>query len=141
MIIENVRLYLHLDPSCKELSQFKIHRPIKHLHGCHNVHKKYHPPANKPSPMFASSTVFREAAAPVDATMLCVALADPEVADPELREAVPEAAEEEEANDTRSVYGSGWVERFETYLFWIDWKRHQRRQRRRLQKMPSRTTA
>jgi hypothetical protein len=41
-----------------------------------------------------------------DATIVCVALAEPVVADPELREAVPEAAEEEEAIDTRSVYGS-----------------------------------
>jgi hypothetical protein len=55
--------------------------------------------------MFASPIVFREAAAPVDATILCVALADPELADPELREAVPEVAEEEETIDTRSVYG------------------------------------
>jgi hypothetical protein len=73
------------------------------VHGCGKIHKKYHPPANKPNPTFASPTVFRETAAPVDATILCVALADPVVADPELREAVPEAAEEAEAIDKRSV--------------------------------------
>jgi hypothetical protein len=76
------------------------------VHGCGKIHKKYHPPNNKPIPIFASPTVFREVAAPVDATIVCVALAEPVVADPELREAVPEAAEEEEAIDTRSVYGS-----------------------------------
>jgi hypothetical protein len=50
--------------------------------------------------MFASPTVFIEEAAPVDATILCVALADPEVADPELRETVPAATEAEDAAET-----------------------------------------
>jgi hypothetical protein len=63
--------------------------------------------------MFASPTVFREEAAPVDATMLRVALADPEVADAELREDVPEAAEAEEAAEaieTESARESGMTE-------------------------------
>jgi hypothetical protein len=70
---------------------------------------KYHAPNNKPNPTFASPTVFREEAAPVDATILRVALADPEVADPELREDVPEAAEAEvaeEAIETESARDS-----------------------------------
>jgi len=49
--------------------------------------------------MFTSPTVSKDEAAPVDATILRVALAEPEVADPELREDVPaeEAAEADEA--------------------------------------------
>jgi hypothetical protein len=61
--------------------------------------------------MFASPTVLREAAAPVDTAILLVALAAREVADPELREAVPvaeEAEEPAEAMDARSVWV--WVQ-------------------------------
>jgi hypothetical protein len=66
------------------------------VHGASIIYKKYHPPNNKPNPIFTSPTVFREEAAPVDATILRVALAELEVADPELRDAVPAAAEAEE---------------------------------------------
>lgn len=71
---------------------------------------RYQPPNNSPIPMFASPTVLREAAAPVDTAMLLVALAAREVAEPELREAVPvaeEAEEAAEAMEARSVMISG----------------------------------
>lgn len=48
-------------------------------------------------PMFASPTVFKEAAAPVDTAILLVALAALEVAEPELCEILPVV--EEEADD------------------------------------------
>lgn len=47
--------------------------------------------------MFASPTVLREAAAPVDTAILLVALADLEVAEPELCEAVPVVEDADEA--------------------------------------------
>lgn len=47
--------------------------------------------------MFASPTVLREAAAPVETAILLVALAALEVAEPELCEALPAVVEADEA--------------------------------------------
>lgn len=60
--------------------------------------------------MFASPTVLREAAAPVETAILLVALAALEVAEPELCEALPavvEADEAAEAIEARSVQCCG----------------------------------
>lgn len=64
-----------------------------------SIYKKSHPPNNNPSPRFVTPKVLEDTAAPVEAATLLVALAAFDVADPdpELWEAVPEAAEAEEA--------------------------------------------
>lgn len=79
------------------------------------VYKKSHPPNNKPRPRFASPAVLDDTAAPVEAATLLVALAAFDVADPdpdpELWEAVPEAAGAEEAGKRQSANtldSNGW---------------------------------
>lgn len=99
------------------------------------IYKRNHPPNNKPNPRFANSRVLDDIAAPVETATLLVALAGLEVADPEpeLREAVPEAAEAEEAVENRqyiSRKNRNWVAGI-LYLSWSDWKSHQQRRQRK----------
>jgi hypothetical protein len=102
-----VRTRLQMNSSFKDVFQNMIDKLSRTAPDYNEIYKRYHPPNNKPSPMFASPTVFKEQAAPVDATILRVALADPEVADPELREDVPEAGEAEEADDAIKTESAG----------------------------------